>query len=199
MKEEMKRTLATPKLPGRTASAQNHAPDPFDPLYGKAQVAPGLPLFWRWRSGALSVLGLGTFCLYRLLSGRYCGTPIGVVRKDRDRVAPHSRTRRAGQTNSGNMRCRADLYSPKGISALLVPLSLLPRIMTLVHFSLPDVMYRLNPIWLLVMNASSRTPNTNTCFSVREHPEFEQELSIPSGLLIIRARKLWPTSCAAWG
>jgi len=171
MKEEMKRTLATPKLPANVMLKIMFLT--FDLLYGKARSLPKVLVleilarypYWAWEHGS-----------YRLLSKWYCGTR-SVPREKIEIALRHIQMGREAQDNEQwHMLLWADLCHQKGIRLSWFRHLLLPRIMTFVYFCLTRVMYWLNPIWSFAMNAAFESHAEHEyMLYAREHPEFEQE------------------------
>ena len=171
LKQEMKRTLETPKLPANLALKVMFLT--FDILYGKARSLPKVMVleilarypYWAWENGA-----------YKLLSKWHCSTR-PVPREKIDTALRHIQMGRDSQDNEQwHMLLWADLCQQKGIPLSWLRHFLLPRHMTFVYFYMTRIMYWIKPEWSFAMNAAFESHAEHEyMLYAREHPEFENE------------------------
>ena len=169
LKQEMKRTLETPKLPANLMLRIMFLT--FDILYGKWRSLPKVMVleilardpYWAWEHGS-----------YALLSKLHCGNK-PVSREQVETALRHIQMGREAQdSEQWHMLLWADLCHQKGIRLSWFRHFLLPRQMTFVYFCLTRIMYKMNPAWSFKMNAAFESHAEHEyMLYAREHPEFE--------------------------
>jgi hypothetical protein len=169
LKQEMKRTLETPKLPANLMLRIMFMT--FDILYGKWRSLPKMMVleilarypYWAWEQGS-----------YALLSKLHCGNKPASRERVETALRHIQMGREAQDSEQWHMLLWADLCHQKGVRLSWFRHFLLPRQMTFVYFCLTRLMYKMNPVWSFKMNAAFESHAEHEyMLYAREHPEFE--------------------------